>query len=408
MNAPLSLFSGFGIELELALVNRDDFSVLPVGDRVLRAAGARGSDDVIRDGTRWSNELCLHVIELKTNGPRPSLDGLAGVLSRDIAEIDQLLESTGGTLLPGGMHPFMDPLREARLWPHEYGEVYQTYDRAFGCRTHGFSNLQSVHVNLPFGSDAEFGALHAAVRLVLPLLPALAASSPFVEGHPTGILDNRLAHYRDNQRLVPSIAGKIVPERCFTRGDYERVILGRIRDDLERIDPEGVLEPEWVNSRGAIARFDRGSIEIRVLDTQECPRADVCVAAATISVVRALCEQRWVDATMQRKMHETRLLTVFLDAVRSGGDTVIVDDEYLGCFGVQRAPISLRELWAHLIESLDVRVDGDRGPLDVILRHGPLAERMLRAVGNDVSRSRLVELCASLNECLRQGRSFVP
>lgn len=408
MTAPLSLFSGFGIEIELALVNRDDFTVLPVGDRVLAAAGARGSEEVVRDGTRWSNELCLHVIELKTNGPRPSLDGLAAALSRDIAEIDQLLESSGGTLLPGGMHPFMVPLREARLWPHEYGEVYRAYDRAFGCRTHGFSNLQSVHVNLPFGSDAEFGALHAAVRLVLPLLPALAASSPFVEGRATGILDNRLWHYRNNQRLVPSIAGQIIPERCYTRLDYERRILGTIGSDLAHIDKARVLEPEWVNSRGAIARFGRGSIEIRVLDTQECPRADVCVAAATITVVRALCEQRWADTAIQRDLHETRLLTIFLDAVRSGGDAVIADQEYLECLGVQRGPVSLRELWAHLVESLDVRVDGGRTPLEVIVHHGSLAERMLRAVGEDASREQLVELCTSLNDCLRKGRSFVP
>lgn len=408
MKSLLSLFSGFGIEIEMALVNRDDFSVLPVGDRVLHSAGARGPNEVVRGATRWSNELCLHVIELKTNGPRPSLDGLAAALSSDIAEIDRLVEPCGGTLLPGGMHPFMVPLREARLWPHEYGEVYRTYDRAFGCRTHGFSNLQSVHVNLPFGSDAEFGALHAAVRLVLPLLPALAASSPFVEGRATGILDNRLAQYRDNQRLVPSITGQIIPERCYTRADYERRILGRIADDLERIDPAGVLEPEWVNSRGAIARFDRGSVEIRVLDTQECPRADVCVAAAAISVVRALCDERWTDAATQKGLHETRLLAVFLDVVRSGGNAVIADPEYLRCFGVNQGAVSLRELWAHLIASLDVRVDGDRGPLDIILRHGSLAERMLRAVGAHASRERLVELCASLSECLRRGTTFVP
>jgi hypothetical protein len=32
-----------------------------------------------------------------------------------------------------------------------------------------------------------------------------------------------------------------------------------------------VLRHEWVNARGAIARFDRSAIEIRVLDVAECP-----------------------------------------------------------------------------------------------------------------------------------------
>ena len=55
------------------------------------------------------------------------------------------------------MHPWMDP-RAASLWPHEYGEVYAAYDRIFDCRRHGWANLQSVHLNLPFADEREFGA----------------------------------------------------------------------------------------------------------------------------------------------------------------------------------------------------------------------------------------------------------
>ena len=79
----------------------------------------------------------------------------------------------GCTLLPGGVHPWMDPSKETRLWPHEYNEVYRSFDRIFGCAGHGWSNLQSTHLNLPFADDDEFGRLHAAIRAILPLLPAL-------------------------------------------------------------------------------------------------------------------------------------------------------------------------------------------------------------------------------------------
>ena len=44
------------------------------------------------------------------------------------------------------------------------------------------TNIQAVHLTLPFRGASEFGRLMAACRVVLPLLPALAASSPFVEG----------------------------------------------------------------------------------------------------------------------------------------------------------------------------------------------------------------------------------
>ena len=50
--------------------------------------------------------------------------------------------------------------------------MYEAYDRIFDCRGHGWANLQAVHLNLPFSGDEEFGRLHAAIRLVLPIMPA--------------------------------------------------------------------------------------------------------------------------------------------------------------------------------------------------------------------------------------------
>ena len=89
-------------------------------------------------------------------------------------------------------------------------------------------------------------------------------------------------------RRVPSVSGRVVPEAVFTRPDYEREILGRIYADMAPHDPEGVVRHEWCNARGAIARFDRSAIEIRVLDVQECPRADLAIAALVTAVLRAL------------------------------------------------------------------------------------------------------------------------
>jgi len=405
----LGLFGGFGIEVETMIVHADDLSVFPVADRVLQAAGDRLSGDVTRGETAWSNELVLHVIELKSNGPRASLDGLSSAFTADVSAIEALLEPLGARLLPTAMHPLMNPLRDARIWPHGTREVYALYDRIFGVSGHGWANLQSVHVNLPFSGDREFGALHAAIRMVLPIIPALAASSPLVEGRVTGILDNRLSVYRGNQRLIPSITGMVVPERAYTRAEYEDRILRPIARDVARLDEGGILDPEWVNSRGAIARFVRDSIEIRVIDAQECNRANVAVAAATIAVVRALVEERWSSHAEQRSWHESRLEPIFTSATRSAGDAVVSDEEYLRCLGVSRRSLSLRELWAHLIESLDVRVDGSRGALEVILRNGCLSERILRATGTapaDVHAELIREIYGELADCLRHDRSF--
>ena len=69
-----------------------------------------------------------------------------------------------------------------RLWPHENREVYDAFDRIFSCKGHGWANLQSMHINLPFADDAEFGRLHAAIRFLMPLMPGLTASSPVMDG----------------------------------------------------------------------------------------------------------------------------------------------------------------------------------------------------------------------------------
>ena len=66
MPGALSLFQAFGIELELMIVHLDNLGVYPIADRVLRAAGdLQLEGEVERDETCWSNELVLHVIELK-------------------------------------------------------------------------------------------------------------------------------------------------------------------------------------------------------------------------------------------------------------------------------------------------------------------------------------------------------
>ncbi|HOW19319.1 MAG TPA: glutamate-cysteine ligase family protein, partial [Phycisphaerae bacterium] len=227
----------------------------------------------------WSNELVLHVIELKTNGPATSLDRLSKTFHRDVTRINDILAPMGGCLMSSAAHPWMNPDLDTKLWPHDYGEIYRAFDKIFGCRGHGWSNLQSMHINLPFADDAEFARLHAAIRLVLPIIPALAASSPIIDGRLTGLLDSRLAFYRTNCRRIPSVTGCVIPEAVFTQRDYEEQILQRIYRDIAPHDPDETLRDEWVNARGAIARFCRNTIEIRVIDMQECPSADVAIAA---------------------------------------------------------------------------------------------------------------------------------
>lgn len=409
--AGLKLFEGYGIELEYMIVDRETLSVLPVTDRVLRAQAGEQVSELETGALRWSNELALHVIELKTNGPAPSLAGLAEEFQAGVFAIGRHLAPLGGRLMPTAMHPWMNPQRETRLWPWENGPIYHAYNRIFGCRGHGWSNLQSVHINLPFQGDEEFGRLHGAIRLVLPLLPALAASSPVIEGSLSGVHDTRLEVYRHNQKRVPEITGRVIPEAVFTRADYEREILQRSYKAIAPLDPEGVLQEEWLNSRGAIARFERDTIEIRLLDIQECPLADLSIAALVIEVVRALTEGRWQDCAAQRRVDTALLADMLEAAIREGENAVIRDAAYLSAFGYAGRKIRACELWTHLLQELvgDGKIpEQARASLQTILSQGSLSSRIAHALGPSFSKMTLQDVYRELCDCLEKGRMFRP
>jgi gamma-glutamyl:cysteine ligase YbdK (ATP-grasp superfamily) len=403
----LGLFEAVGLELEYMIVAADSLSVLPVADEVLRAAAGEIVSEVEMGRLSWSNELCLHVIELKTNGPAPDLKGLAAAFATDVSRINAILAPLGGRLMPGGAHPLMEPARETRLWNHEYSPVYEAYNRIFNCTGHGWSNLQSMHINLPFADDEQFGRLHAAIRLLLPIMPALAASTPMLDARPTGFMDSRLAVYRTNSSRVPSVTGLVVPEPVFTRADYERVILAPIYADIAPLDPEGILQHEWLNSRGAIARFERDTIEIRVLDMQERPAADLAVAALVTATLQALCREQFGSFASQRQWEVAPLAELFLRCARDADNALIADPHYARALGYPGSlPCTALDLWRHLAGVVQPLPDGLEEAVQVILEQGCLARRITTALGPEPDTTRVLDICERLCVCLRDNEPF--
>ncbi len=398
------LFEAYGVELEYMIVRQGTLDVAPLADRLIEAACGETVPEFERGAFAWSNELVLHVLEFKTNGPAARLEGLAEVFQESVREANRLLAQMGCRLMPGAMHPWMDPVEETRLWPHEYNAVYETYDRIFGCQGHGWSNVQSTHLNLPFCGDEEFGRLHAAVRLVLPLLPALAASSPVADGRPAGMRDMRLHYYRHNQKRIPCITGDVVPEPVYTREDYRRVIDEPIAAAVAPHDPEGVVTgEEFVNSRGAIARFGRGSIEIRLLDIQECPAADLAMVRAVSEAARALVEERWSGREEQFRFPTAPLRELLLEAIELGEQARVRDGEYLRLLGSGLGPgCTCGQLWQDLFARM--------GQDDVFSRthgaRGTLASRLMRRLGAAPDRRRLRQVYGELCDCLQEGHLF--
>jgi carboxylate-amine ligase len=411
-DTPIHLFEAIGLELEYMIVDSRSLAILPLADKVLAAAAGEIVSEVAMGALSWSNELVLHVLELKTNGPAASLAGLDGEFKRHVDQVNTILHPMGARLMPTACHPWMDPLKETVLWPHEYSPVYRAYDRIFGCRGHGWSNLQSTHINLPFAGEDEFGRLHAAIRVLLPIMPALTASSPILDGQSTGYLDSRMEVYRRNSARIPSVAGRIVPEPVYSGTDYQREIFQRMYADIAPLDPAGILQHEFLNSRGAIARFDRGTIEIRVLDVQECPAADIAVAALITAVLKILCREDSGRIEQIKTVGTDRLADLFLSVIGDADLTIIDNRDFLQIFGLNpRRPRTARQVWRHLADTC--LADGGlpteiAEPLGILLEKGCLARRILAALEGDFSRKNLRRVYGALCDCLSGGTLFDP
>ncbi|MCR9216220.1 MAG: glutamate-cysteine ligase family protein [bacterium] len=407
---PRKAFSCTGVELEYMVVDRESMNVRPIVDELFKSiTGSYDSDIPPSDETpniSWSNELALHVVELKTDEPVERLEGLAAGFQANVDRVNAQLEQFGAHLLPGAVHPWMDPIAEMRLWPHEANPIYEAFDKIFNCKGHGWANLQSTHINLPFSNEEEFGRLHAAIRMVLPLIPALAASSPILDGRWSPIADQRLEVYRRNSVRIPEAAGLVIPEPVFTRADYEQSIFQPLYTALRPHDPEGILQHEWANSRGCIARFMRGSIEIRVVDIQECPAADLAVVALITAAVKAMYDERWISYEEQKSYDVKTLHEVLLDTIRYAERTRIMSAPFLRAFGWTGSTGWAGDMWVRLFDEL-LADDTEFAPtLRKMLAKGTLSSRMNQTIGRYPDRSQLKRITEDLSACLAEGRLY--
>jgi carboxylate-amine ligase len=399
--------------LEYMLVDRQSLDVRAIADTILPKAqqAAKASSDVtdIHGAINWSNELALHVIEIKNLRPGP-LAGLSEAFQKQITALDTHLARANACLMPSAMHPWMDPTRETKLWPYDDEEIYATYHRLFNCNRHAWSNVQSMHVNLPFADDQQFEKLIAAVRLVLPLLPAIAASSPIADGVPSAYMDHRMHVYRGQAPSQPAIVGAIVPEVVRSRSEQETCVLEPMFAEIEPEDPEHRLRFEWLNSRGAIPRFDRHAVEIRVMDMQECPQADLALAALVIDLTQLFYGGEFSHLDTQQAVPTQRLSEILMCCSRDADQTMIDDAQYLSVLQFPGSRCSAQELWYHLGETL-LSHGAAHAPLwqshlKGILEHGPLARRIVRALNGDTSHAALHAVYANLVGNLREGKPF--
>ena len=401
--ATYKAFSAFGIELEYMVVSKDSLDIQPIVDQFFLDFSKSDSNVIKRGPVDWSNELVNHVLELKNPKPTADLKKLAEDFSSEIRFINEQLNARGCQLMPSSMHPWMNPEKETVLWPRENNEIYSTYDRIFSCRTHGFSNLQCMHINMPFSTDEEFVRLHSAIRLVLPLIPALTASSPFKEGQATSAKTQRLLEYLKNQKKVASIIGKAIPESVTSIAEYKSKVLEPMYKDIRQLDDSGTLEGEWLNSRAAIPKFEVGCIEIRIPDISEAPFIDLASAAFIIDVVKDLYDRIQLDSEQLIHFSTDELRALFEQTIQSGEKAKIDNEAFAKIHGAS-AGASAKEILQGLLGKLTKQQPRFyTETLKKLIELGTLSNRLNQSFEKGQP---LKDIYKDLSACLADGRFY--
>lgn len=275
-----------GPEHEFSIVD-EKLTPLPIVDEIIRQVHGRIVNCTSLGAASLGKELQAHVAEFKANKPFASPKTFEETMQSTVERILSLLEKKyHARLLGGGMHPFLR-LSDARMWTHRDRGIYKALGKIFNMNQHGWLNIQSFQLNLPYGSRSDAVRLYNALANILPYLPAVAASSPIYESDVGNYMDNRLHFYLMNQREVPSITGNLIPEQLGSFEEYEKTTVQRYSEDLARLNASRLLlNKEWLNSRAAVIRQDRKAIEIRILDEQESVKSDVALSCFIRAILR--------------------------------------------------------------------------------------------------------------------------
>jgi gamma-glutamyl:cysteine ligase YbdK (ATP-grasp superfamily) len=239
-------------------------------------------------------------------------------------------------------------------------------------------NVHASHVNLPFGDERETIAMLTASSLLIPYLPAIAASSPMYDGRLQDTVDSRMAFLGRIQARIPESCGRIVPEYSQSFADYRSNILHRMYAALDRLPDTLEVRDEFFNTRAAILRFSRRALELRALDTQECVKMDVAIATFVRWSLRHLTQL--VLAERIRLPDHDRLVDDFAATTAAGTRAWVYAPHVELSRSDPEGRLSVREVLALLLEGARAHAPThDMKYLDLVARvieSGSLGERI--------------------------------
>ena len=251
-----------GVEEEFFLVDPESRDLLADPDiGIFETCEAnRGPHKIVREFLRaqveTNSRICQSVAEVRT----------ALLETRRI--VIEAAEAHGAAVMAASTHPFADWRAQAPTPKERYQRAAMTYQESVRRFVIG-----GMHVHAGFGDPDSRIRVMTAMRRYLPILHALSATSPFVEGHETGFKSYRL-------NLLGNLPRTSLPGPLSSRAEFDRLLADYRR--MEFITDGTEL---WWDIRPS-QNFP--TVEMRICDL--CTRIDdaVCMVALYASLIRCL------------------------------------------------------------------------------------------------------------------------
>jgi carboxylate-amine ligase len=347
--------SSLGIEMELALVDRGTGELVSAGSDIITALSREHADGA---HPKVKHELFECTVEIITDVCN-TVDAARRDLTESYEAVRREAESRGLALMCAGSHPYSH-WRDQKVSPNPRyaGLVDEMQWMALRLQIFG------VHFHVGVRSAEKAIAIANALCAYLPHLLALAASSPYWEGHDTGLASCRT-------KVFEALPTAGLPYRMADWAEFEQFM-----ETLVNAQAIRTIREVWWDIRPHPVF---GTVELRMCDGVP----TLSELAALAAVAQSLVE--WFD----RRIDDGEVLPVPREwvvrenkwlAARHGVDAqLIVDDT-----GSRRPA---RELIAELRRELDpvagaLDCADELAGVDRILEHGPSYVRQRRIVAN--------------------------
>jgi glutamate---cysteine ligase / carboxylate-amine ligase len=321
-----------GLEEEFALLDPAGLGLVPRFEELRDAAAA--TDTVLSESI--SGELISSEIEIRS-GRCENLAGAFAAQRDRRRRLFALAEERGIALGATGTHPWADYREQPIIDTEHYRRVEE------GLKYVAWrNNTFSVHAHVGIRDADRAVAVCDRLRPVLPLLLAISANSPFLEGRDTGL------HSARSQIFTKSFPRCGVPDAFGSWVAYAEYI-----DFLVRTGSIVEYTQVWWSVR---PHFSFGTVEMRICDVQATAGESEALSALIVACVAQAArddDERTPFEDPPRRLIEEN----FWRAIRHGLDGQLIDLDTATVYPASEALPRLLEWTAPMRAELGLEVE---------------------------------------------------